>query len=187
LVCAGVLSHHGAAHLVECIVHEPLHVEAIENERRSRRVGLHRLDVRLGHVEGDGQQALTAFGPQLCEEQIERRGVLALVSPDDLAGLVVGDDGDALVMAPLSGLVDADVAEPLESVLGVLTSHDARDDVADRTPGDAHQPDDRRLVGALSEVGDLLFERAREHRVGSAQGTISVRTPQRAQFTRRRS
>jgi hypothetical protein len=114
----------------------------------------------------------TRSGAELVEERPERRGVLALLGPDDPLRVVVDDHRDVLVVAAVGQLVDTDVHEPLEQVAPLVAADDPLDDVADGRPRDAHQLLDGRLVAALSEVSDVVLERPREPRPDVGPGQV---------------
>src|ERR1019366_1340259 len=65
---------------------------------------------------------------------------------------------DVLVVPAVAKLVDADEAQTVERIVGAQPSHHPLDDAADRGPADAHHVAERRLVGPLREVGDVLLE-----------------------------
>jgi hypothetical protein len=58
---------------------------------------LDRLRVASRHVHRDGREVLGALGSELVEEAVERGGVTALRSPDDLAAAMVIPEGALLV------------------------------------------------------------------------------------------
>jgi hypothetical protein len=74
------------------------------------------------------------------------------------AALVVDDDRDVLVVPAVAQLVDTEETQVVERVAGTKPRHHALDDAADRRPPDAHHVAERRLVGSLREVGDVLLE-----------------------------
>ena len=57
-----------AADLVDGILHEPLHMEAVEDDLRLGRALGHRLDVRARHVDRDGLELRAPRGAELVEE-----------------------------------------------------------------------------------------------------------------------
>src|SRR5213078_2346138 len=153
-----------ATNLVDGILREALHMKSVEDDLRLRRRFGDRLDVRRGHVDGDGFQLGSSLGAQLGEERLERVGVLALPGPHDAASRMVHDHGDILVMAAVRQLIDADHREPVEQVVVAMTSDYPLDDRSDGAPRDAHHRAHRGLVAALGEVPDLVLERPREPR-----------------------
>ena len=165
----GLVLGHGvadlvAADLVESIVGETLDVESIEDELGLRRGIGDGLDVRARHVDGHRLELGAALGPQGLEEAPEGLGALALGGPDDLAALVVDDDGDVLMVPPVAQLVDPDEPQAVELVATLLSmpADDPTDDAPDGHPGDPHQARDRGSIGALGEVGDLALCREGE-------------------------
>ena len=144
---------------------QSLDMETIEDDaRRWRRLG-HCLDVSLRHVDGDDLQLGVALGAQLGEEELERLGVLAGMSPHHRASVVVDDDGDVLVMPSVRQLVDADVDQAVEGISRSEAGGDAHDDPSHRLPGDPHQRRHARPVTPLCVPTDQLLERLREPRV----------------------
>jgi hypothetical protein len=84
--------------------------------------------------------------------------------PHDLAGVVIGDDGQVAVPAPIGHLVDAKQPQAVQTARVKALGDNALDDRADGVPGDAHQPRDRRLGHLLSQKGHHVFEVARKAR-----------------------
>ncbi|WP_244461588.1 hypothetical protein [Rhodococcus sp. ZPP] len=79
----------------------------------------YRLDVGRSEVHRHRLDPLRrALGQGVGEEGAERGGVLALGAPDDLAGLVVGDEGEVLVVPAPRNLVHPDVDQIREPVRG---------------------------------------------------------------------
>ena len=149
-----------------------LHVKAVEDELRVGRGLGHRLDVRAGHVDGHGMELGDARVTELGEERLEHIGVLASARPDDLAAHMVDHDGDVLAVLAIRDFVHADVRQSIEQIEALVPLHDALDDVADGGPRNAHQVADRRLVAALREVADLVFERPGEPRADVGPGHV---------------
>jgi hypothetical protein len=84
--------------------------------------------------------------------------------PHDLAGPVVGDQGQVAVAFAPGDLVDADLEELIEAIKVELVGADALDDPPDGGPVDAQHPLDRRLVGARGKPGRQVLEVARQAR-----------------------
>ena len=79
--------------------------------------------------------------------------------PHEPAGVVVDDDHQVLVAAPVGDLIDPDAGEPVEGVdRSSRVGHDAGGDRPDSPPGDTHQRDHRRLGGVGDQPGDLIIE-----------------------------
>ena len=148
------------ARLVQRILDQALHVEAIEHEPSVRDLVLDDTDVGLRHVDRHALDRRAPLGPQLIEEGLQSLGVLSLRRPDHYTSLVVDDDGDVLVVAPVAELVNADVLQPVEAISGRLecTIDDPTDDPADSPPGNAQEPRDRRAIALLGEIPGALFE-----------------------------
>jgi hypothetical protein len=136
-------------------VYESLHVEAIEDERRVGDRLLDRLDVRAGHVDRDRLDLRRTLGSEGFKEGFEGIGALPRGSPDHEAAIVVDDRRDVLVVLPVADLVDADATQVAERVGHVLAlpTNEARDNVADGAPRDAHERGDGGVVGFLRVVG----------------------------------
>jgi hypothetical protein len=147
-------------------LHEPLDVEAVEDERCLGHSVGDGLDVRRGHVDGDRLELRAPRGAELVEERLECLGILAALGPDDALARVVDDDRDVLVVASVRQLIDPDVRQVVEFVADLAACDHALEDVADRDPADAQQVADRRLVAALGEAPNVVLERPREPRAG---------------------
>ena len=92
------------------------------------------------------------------EEAAQRLFGAALGDPHDITGVVIGDDRQILVAAPTGDLVDTKVEQIIEAGLVEMVGDDIADDTVDGFPRAAHQPAHRRLVGALTQPGDDVFE-----------------------------
>ena len=168
-----------SAGLVQRVLNEPLHMEAIEDHARLGHVLLDRLDERTRHVDGDRLELRGPFGPQSLEERGQRLGALALAGPHDRAALVVDDGRDVLVVLAVAELVDADVAEAVEARVErseVLVNH-ALDDSLHRAPGGPQRAADECQSGVLGEVGTALLEGPREVAVVGRPGDLLGRGP----------
>ena len=137
-------------------------MKPVEDDLRLRRRVGDRLDIRRGHVDGDGFQLGSSLGSQLGEERLECIGVLAFLRPHDAAARMVHDHGDILVVAAVRKLIDADHREPVEQVVVTMTGDHPLDDRPDGAPRDAHHRAHRGLVAALGKVPNLVLERPRE-------------------------
>jgi hypothetical protein len=113
------------------------------------------------HVDGNRPDRLAAVA-ELVEERLQGGAVAARSDPDDPAAVVVGDDGQVAVAAPVRHLVDADPRQPVQAAAVETLGHDAVDDPSDGVPGDPHQPGDRVLGHLLRQEGDDILELARE-------------------------
>jgi hypothetical protein len=128
-------------------------LKAVEDDLRVRRRLRDGRDVRLRHVDRDRLDERAPLRAELLEEGPKRVGVLPLSRPDHAPGDVVDHDGHILVVFPAGELVDADVREPVEDVVGKPPLDHATDDRADRRPRDAHHRRDDGLRGRPSAVG----------------------------------
>jgi hypothetical protein len=70
--------------------------------------------------------------------------------PDDVAGVVVGDDGQELMVAFVRDLVDADALVAVEPGVVDVVDHDAGDDRVGRFPGASRQTADAGRVAGGS-------------------------------------
>jgi hypothetical protein len=95
--------------------------------------------------------------------------VLALGAPDDLAGLVVGDQGQVLVVPAPRNLVDPDVDQIREPVRVELVGDDPAADRADGAPGDPAEHRHGGLVGLGGQPYRQVLEVAGEPGSGSGE------------------
>jgi RHS repeat-associated protein len=147
-----------ASHLVDGLGCELLHMEAVEDDRRVGKPPSDRLHVALEHVDRRVANLGACFRTDLDEERFQGRCRPTLLGPQDAAGLEVGDECQVVVSLPERQLVDGDGGDLRPIDRRAVPCHHALDDVANRSPGDAHQGADRGLVAALGQPRDLLFE-----------------------------
>ena len=103
-----------------------------------------------------------SFGAEEIEERLQGGLVMTVGGPHQPAAVVIDDDHQVLVAAPIGDLVDPDPHQPVERVPdGAGVGHDAAGDRPDGAPGDPHQLDHRRLRAVRDEPGDLIIERSR--------------------------
>jgi hypothetical protein len=129
-----------------------------------------------------------ARGQGVGEEPVQGGGLLSGRTPHDLAGVVVGDQRQILVVFTPGNLVDPDVDEIREPVVVEPLGHDSRAHRPDRAPGHAAERRHRRLVtlggqpdGELLEVSGKPRSRPRErHRFGqhTVLGATQPASPQ---------
>src|SRR5688572_7848920 len=164
----GCLIDQRPTDLVERNMHQALDMEAVEGDVDVGGALGEGLLVGTGHVDGGELELGDAIGPQGAEKGVQRGGVPTGGDPDHAATIVVGDDGDVLVMLLVAQLIDADVAQAMEPRQGVAaeTTGDALDDPPHGVPGDAQEARDERPVGPLGHQGDELLEGLGEARVG---------------------
>jgi hypothetical protein len=65
------------------------------------------------------------------------------------------------VIGAVADLVHADQLKPVQPAFVELVGHDPLEDLADRLPGDPHQPGDLRLAHLLRQPGGQVVEVAR--------------------------
>ena len=140
---------HLPAHRIERVGDELDDMKWVEADHRGRRAFPHRLGIRRAHVH---RHRLDGFGPvgQLVEERVQGVGVLARLTPDDLAGVVVGHQGQIPVVLAPGDLVDTDVDQPAQPV---PVEHVRRDPFADRADGAPRGPGEAGDRGLVS-LGD---------------------------------
>jgi hypothetical protein len=117
--------------------------------------------------------------------RLERGFGALLRDPDDVAGVVVGHDGQEPVTALVGDLVDPDAVQVVQAGVVDVVDHDRGDDRVDGFPGAAQQPAmlvlSVRCASQATTFSKSLVCRA----FGRAQGTCSVRTrPQPRQSMR---
>ncbi len=78
-------------------------------------VGAHGLGVGRTHVHGDGLDPSGAVGAEVVEERVQGRGVPSCLAPHDLLGVVVGQQGQVVVVLPRH-LVHPEVHQALEAI-----------------------------------------------------------------------
>jgi len=146
-------------------------VEGIDADHRLRGVplGAHALVERRPHVHADRLDAGGAVGAEVVEEGVQGGGVLAWGAPDDLLGVVVGDQGQVVVVATPADLIDPDVDQPVQAVSVQAVGDHPLTDPPDGVPVDAAEAGDSGLVGLGSQVGDQVLEVAAEPRPGPGE------------------
>ena len=85
-------------------------------------------------VEADRLDRGGTVWTERCEELLESRFGSLSTDPDDVAGVVVGDDGQELTAAFVGDFVDADAVELVEAGVFDVVGHDSGDDRVDRFP-----------------------------------------------------
>ena len=113
----------------------------------------------FGRIRADQADLAGPLGPEEIEELLQGGPVVTGLGPHQPAGVVIDDDHQVAVAAPVGDLVDPDPGEPIEGI-----SHrpgigdDTPGDRAHGPPGDPHQLDHCRLRGVGDEPGDLVIE-----------------------------
>ena len=103
-----------------------------------------------------------SFGPEEIEEGLQRGPVVTGGGPHQTASVVVDDDHQILVAAPIRDLIDPDPTQPVEGIPGGSSiGHDATGDGANGSPRHAHQRDDRGLGRVSDQPPHLIIERTR--------------------------
>lgn len=94
----------------------------------------------------------------LLEELRKRVSASALGDVDDLAGVVIADDGEVLVRMPVADFVDSDSIQILEPARVDQRIDCPRDDGGDRPPCTAHQGRHRGPIGAGDQPQHHVLE-----------------------------
>ncbi len=122
------------------------------------------LGVAGPHVHRHSGDLRAALGAELLVELVADLRAGAFGAPDDLAALVIADQGQvAMALAP-GDLVDADLEQLVEAVGVELLGADTLGDPPDGGPVDAQHPLDRRLVRPGGQPRHQALEVAREVR-----------------------
>jgi len=127
------------------------------------------LDERGAEIQRDRFDSPGTLGSELIEEPVEGLGVLALGTPDDLAAVVVDNEGQVLVVAPPADLVDPDAEQPVESPGVELGVDDALAGPTNGSPRHPTQPGDRRLVHPRRQPRDEVVEVAGQVRARAGE------------------
>jgi hypothetical protein len=113
----------------------------------------------LGRIGADQADSGGPFRTEQIEEPLQGGPVMAGGGPHQPAGVVVDDDHQVLVAAPVGDLVDPDASEPVEGVDGgSRVGHDPGSDRAHGPPRDPHQRDHRGLGGVGHQPCGLVIE-----------------------------
>ena len=101
---------------------------------------------------------------------VEGGGVLARRAPHDLLGVMVGDQGQVVVVAFPADLVDPDADQPVESGGVEPVGDHPRADPPNTVPVQPGEPGDRGLVGLGRQGGHQVLEVAGEPRAVPGEG-----------------
>ena len=174
LLLARARAHLVAARLVQGVLDQSLHVEAIEHEPRLWDHLLDDADVGIRHVNGHALDRCAPLRSQFLEEGTQGLGILPLGRPDHHASYVVDHDGDVFVVAPVAELVDANVHQPIEAISGYIefVTNDPIDDAADSSPCDTQEFLNGSAAALLREIAGAFLERTSKVATGSSPGHL---------------
>jgi hypothetical protein len=114
----------------------------------------------LRRIGADQLDAAGSFRSEEIEERLQGGPVVSAGGPHQPAAVVVDDDHQRAVAAPVRDLVDPDPHQSVERVPdGPGVGDDPPGDRPDAAPGDAHQLDHRRLQAVRDQPGHLIIER----------------------------
>ena len=155
------------AHRIERLVRPFDDVERVDAAPGVRAEVLRRVGNPPRAVTGDEEDRRALLFRQLAEEHLDDLLAVALVRPDDGVRVVVDDNRDVAVPLAITGLVDADPHEAVESFLhvGFELVPDEVDEMSDRLPVDPQVLGDLLLAEpALDHPGRREREVRREAR-----------------------
>jgi hypothetical protein len=134
-------------------------MERIGAQRRPGTPSPHDPGNPLGRVGGDKRDRRAPLGPEGIEERLEGRLRSTVGGPHEASGVMVDDDHEIALAAPVADLVDPDPDETGERVAsGPRVGDDPGDDRSDRPPGDPGQDPDGALRAVRREPGDGVIE-----------------------------
>ena len=86
-------------------------MEGIEDQGRVRQTLAYLSDKGSRHVQRDQLDVLSSFVAKSVQKAVEGVAGLALAAPDDLATLVVSDEGEVLVVLAVADLIQTDAIQ----------------------------------------------------------------------------